>query len=139
MGILARIFGTDEIIGKAADGVIAGADAMVLTDEERVRYHLEFLRAYEPFKLAQRLLAMTVGVPYVAIWVISALLYTGSILVDPCPPDKQCKARQIETASKELATMNNDTLGLPFAIILGFYFAGGAVEGIVEKRARLKK
>lgn len=139
MGILARIFGTDEVISRAADGIVHGVDALVLTDEERVRYHLEFLRAYEPFKLAQRLLAMVVGVPYVAVWVLSAILFVGSVLMDPCQPDEQCKSRQIEEASKELATMNNDTLGLPFAIIVGFYFAGGAIEGVIQKRAMTKK
>jgi hypothetical protein len=70
--------------------------------------------------------------------VFSATLFVGSVIVDPCPPDSLCKSRQIEEASKELATMNNDTLGLPFAIILGFYFAGGAIEGVIEKRKKLK-
>ena len=133
MGILDKIFGADKVVEKAADGIYNGIDAAVLTPEERVQYHLSFLKAYEPFKLAQRLLALMVGIPYVVIWLASAALYVFSVLGDPCTADVTCKSAQMMAASKELATMNNDTLGLPFSVILGFYFAGGAVEGVVDR------
>ncbi len=32
-----------------------------------------------------------------------------------------------------LASRNNDNLGFPASLILGFYFAGGAIEGIVSR------
>jgi hypothetical protein len=138
VSILGRIFGTKEVITKAADGIYNGLDAMVLTDEERVQYHLDFLKAYEPFKLAQRGLAFIVAIPYVAVWIVSAVLYVMSMTLPVCAVDVQCMSLTLEQGGKTLATMNNDTLGLPFAIILGFYFAGGAVEGIMSKRAKGK-
>jgi uncharacterized membrane protein YciS (DUF1049 family) len=134
--IFKRIFGASDVVSKAADGVYNGIDAAILTKEERISFHLDFLKAYEPFKLAQRLLALIVGIPYVAIWLVCAALYVASMVADPCAADAVCKSAQMLTASKELAAMNNDTLGTPFALILAFYFAGGAVEGVVRARAR---
>jgi len=139
MGILARIFGTKDIAEKAVDGIYNGIDASILTDEERIQYHLEFLKAYEPFKLAQRGLAFIVAIPYVGVWMASALMYVISMTAPVCAEGEQCLSATLEAGSRALATMNNETLGLPFAIIMGFYFAGGAVEGVMAQRAKGKK
>jgi hypothetical protein len=42
-------------------------------------------------------------------------------------------AEQIVAAAKDLGELNNETLGFPVALVLGFYFGGGAVEGVVTK------
>ena len=138
MGIVSRIFGDNDLITKATDGVIKGVDAAVLTPEEKIQYHLDFLRAYEPFKLAQRCLALIVGFPYVLVWLLSAAALAASLLGEPCLATEMCRSEQFLSVSEKIATLNNDTLGIPFATILFFYFGGGAVEGIVEKRARIK-
>jgi|SRR5210317_1161660 len=132
MSILARIFGTKEVAKKAAEGIYNGIDAAILTDEERIQYHLDYLKAYEPFKLAQRLLMLTVAVPYVGIWCLSAVLYTFGMIAGP-------SYANVEYAGINLSAMNNEALGLPFAIVMGFYFAGGAVEGVMAQRAKGKK
>lgn len=138
MSVLKRIFGAEDIVNKAADGIYNGIDAAVLTTEERIQYHLQFLQAYAPFKLAQRLLALMVGIPYVLIWLVSAAMYAFSVFGDPCVGEAACKSAQMMTASKDLSAMNNDTLGVPFSIILGFYFAGGSVEGVMRARSEKK-
>jgi len=132
MSILARIFGTKEVAKKAAEGIYNGIDAAILTDEERIQYHLDYLKAYEPFKLAQRLLMLTVAVPYVGIWCLSAVLYTFGMIAGT-------SYANVEYAGINLSAMNNEALGLPFAIVMGFYFAGGAVEGVMAQRAKGKK
>ena len=53
MSLLTRIFGKDKIVESAINAV----DSVVLTDEERTEYFLKMLKAYEPFKLIQRVLA----------------------------------------------------------------------------------
>ena len=121
MGILAKLFGTDEVIRKGTDAVINAGDALVFTKEEKAHHFLDLLKAYEPFKLAQRLLALTFSIPYVLVWLISAVMFLFGALIPGEHP-------HILTASKDLAQMNNDTLGLPVALVLGFYFGGGAIE-----------
>lgn len=132
MGIFSKIFGTDDVIKKAADGIYNGIDKLVYTDEEKAdmrlkaaQQFLKLLKAYEPFKLAQRLLALTFAIPYVAVWIISAILFIIGALVP--------ELSNAIDASRELAKMNNETLGTPVAIILAFYFSGGMLEGVVSK------
>lgn len=132
MGILSKIFGSDDVINKAADGIYNGIDKLVYTNEEKAEMRLKaaeqflkLLKTYEPFKLAQRLLALTFAIPYIVVWVISAVLFVVGALVP--------ELSNAIDASKELAKMNNETLGTPVAIILAFYFSGGMLEGVVSK------
>ena len=132
MGILSKLFGADEVVKKAADGIYNGIDKLVYTDEEKAdmrlkaaQQFLQLLKAYEPFKLAQRLLALIFAVPYVFVWIVAATLFViGAIWPQ--------YGAAIE-ASKTLAKMNNETLGTPVAIILAFYFSGGMLEGVVRR------
>jgi len=52
MGLLGKIFGSDDAISKAADGIYNGVDKAFYTDEEKAEGFLSLLKAYEPFKLA---------------------------------------------------------------------------------------
>ena len=132
MGIFSKIFGSDDVINKAADGIYNGIDKLVYTDEEKAdmrlkaaQQFLKLLKAYEPFKLAQRLLALTFAIPYIVVWIISAILFVVGALIP--------ELSNAIDASRELAKMNNETLGTPVAIILAFYFSGGMLEGVVSK------
>ena len=132
MGIFSKIFGTDDVVKKAADGIYNGIDKLVYTDEEKAEMRLQaaqqflkLLKAYEPFKLAQRLLALTFAIPYIVVWIISAILFVVGALVP--------ELSNAIDASRELAKMNNETLGTSVAIILAFYFSGGMLEGVVSK------
>lgn len=142
MGILAKLFGTDEAIKKAGDAVINAGDALVFTKEEKAHHFLDLLKAYEPFKLAQRLLALTFSIPYVLIWLVSAILFLVGALVPPqhsVDPDVLSYSDHLIEVSKHLAAMNNETLGLPVALILGFYFGGGAIESFSRTRKAKKE
>jgi len=59
--IFGKLFGSDKVI----DGAMRGIDALVFTDEEKAKMSVtkgelkvKLLSAYEPFKLAQRYLAL---------------------------------------------------------------------------------
>lgn len=112
MSFFSRLFGSEKAVG----GIVKGVDAAFFTKEEKAEHFLRILKAYEPFKLAQRFLALIVGIPYVVVWVICAvtMFFTDT--------------------SKVVAEWNNETLGTPFALILAFYFGGGAVEGIIRSK-----
>ena len=73
MGILSSLFGSGKVIDKGTDML----DNAFYTDQEKAEGHIRLLSAYEPFKLAQRLLAMIIVPPWVfanlicfAIWLI---------------------------------------------------------------------
>ena len=124
MGLLGKLFGTDTGIDTAAKGIYNGVDKMFHTPEEKAEHFLNLLKAYEPFKLAQRLLALTVVGSYVFVWLLCVWLFGVGAVFD---------SETHLLAAKELGAMNNDTLGLPTGLILGFYFGGGAVEGVVNR------
>jgi len=130
MKILGKIFGSD----KVTEGLYNGVDAAFFTPEEKARHMLDLLKAYEPFKLIQRVLSTMVTCVYLGVWVISAIIYICSLFFDPCSVDLGCTFSQFQTVSKDLATMNNDTLGLPFATIMALYFGGGMLEGAIRAK-----
>ncbi|WP_211828680.1 hypothetical protein [Kistimonas asteriae] len=130
MSLFGRLLGSK----KAVDGIYKGVDALVYTDEEKANYYLRLLKAYEPFKVAQRLTALMVGIPFVLIWILCALMIAISAFLEPCSTDQVCRASILPMRAKELATLNNETLGTPFALIVTFYFAGGAVEGALRAK-----
>jgi hypothetical protein len=132
MGIWTSLFGNENVIKKAADGIYNGVDAAFYTNEEKASGFLNLLKGYEPFKIAQRLLMLVVTIPYVLIWVLCALLIMSSGFVA-----SDTGAELIE-AAKVTGAMNNDTLGIPVSLVVAFYFGGGALEGVVG-RMRAKK
>lgn len=143
MNFFGRLFGSDNVINKAADGIYNGVDKAFFTDEEKAAHFLNLLKAYEPFKLAQRMLMLIITIPFVFVWLICVALYVASLFVDPqCVvyPDiaTECVNR-LDEGSRTLAKMNVDTLGQPAFIVLAFYFGGGAVEGVVSRVVDRKK
>lgn len=128
MSFWGRLFGSDEVIKKGTEGLYNGIDKAIYTDEEKVDNFTRMLKLYEPFKIAQRFLALVVGVPFVLIHTVIhvAWLLALWLVVD---------IERYEFLSTQLGLMadsNLSTLGQPFAIILGFYFFGGAGEGIAK-------
>lgn len=134
MNFFGRLFGSENTIKKAVDGVYNGVDQSFFTQEEKASYFLNLLKAYEPFKLAQRFLALVVAIPYVLTWLMSAGMLVVSGFVEPG------YGQQVADAARALGTLNNETLGVPVSLVLAFYFGGGAVEGVVARLAdRAKK
>ena len=85
--------------------------------ERRLLLKQGLLKAYEPFKVAQRFLAILYGIPYVVAWFT---LFAVSFVVD---------------TSAQLDFLVNSEMAYANLIILAFYFAGGAGESVFKYRA----
>lgn len=132
MSLWGRIFGTERVINAG----ISGIDKAFYTKEEqvdndltRIGVKLAFLKTYEGFKIAQRFLALIVGIPFVSIHLISAVLWLSSIFL----VEDATRLAFIVGQLKLVAESNNLTLGEPFIWIVIFYFGGGAAEGAINK------
>jgi hypothetical protein len=116
MSIWSTLFGSKNVIQAGIDGL----DKIVHTDEEKSDAKQIFLKLYEPFKVAQRLLAVIYGVPYAFAWFITFIV---SFFTD---------------VSKQEALLQGDISRIVFAIV-SFYFGGGAAEGVVRMLANRGK
>lgn len=111
MGIWSALFGSDKVIAAGIDGL----DAIVFTPEEKSKAQQEFLKLYEPFKLAQRYLAIIFSVPYVLAWIVT---FFSSFFSD---------------VSRQFELLNGDIGSIVFAIV-SFYFLGGVASGILKSK-----
>ena len=127
MGIWASLFGNENIIKKAADGIYNGVDASFYTDQEKAGGFLKLLKGYEPFKIAQRLLMLVITIPYVLIWLLCACMLLSVGFVEPS------LGKQLGEAARVTGELNNATLGVPVSLVVAFYFAGGALEGVAGR------
>lgn len=106
MSWLGKLFGTEKVINKGVDML----DNAFYTDQEKAEAHIRLLKAYEPFKLAQRFLALIVVPPWALGWFICfALSFTDIDLTYPIQ-------------------ILEGKLGIAALTILGFYFMGGTLN-----------
>ena len=123
--LLGTIFGSTKVMNAG----ITGIDKSFYSNEEKADYHLKFLAAYEPFKLAQRLLALVVISAFIFIFLMAAgLMIWGGI----------AEKELFISTSKSLIELENDSLGWPVITILAFYFAGGTVNAFRDMKKRQK-
>ncbi|MBU70854.1 MULTISPECIES: hypothetical protein [Spongiibacter] len=115
--LFSKLFGSDEVVGKAVDGVYNGVDKLVFTDEEKSERFAILLKLYEPFKLAQRLLAMIFGIPYAFGWLITFL------------------ASFFTSVEEQIELLSGDMGSIVLAIV-AFYFLGGAGESLLRGRGK---
>lgn len=115
--ILAKLFSPK----KLGDSIISGVDKVILTNEEKIDYMKELLKLYEPYKLAQRILAIMFGGVFLLIHLISAIAHIIYVL-------NEWDATKVI----ELYVYNNENLGLIVLMITSFYFAGGVLEGTIR-------
>lgn len=118
MSIMSWILGGADVKEKIVDGIYNGVDKMVYTDEEKKDNHAVFLKLYEPFKVAQRYLSLIFSVPF-------ALLHTLVFSMRVAFWDNPA----LQASMKIIQGDINESLGLIVLTIVGFYFAGGVVEG----------
>jgi len=120
-GILGKIFNPK----KLGDSIISGIDKAFLSREEQLDYMQKMLVLYEPFKIAQRILAIMFSGSFLFVHLLTAVAHFICVLrgSDPKP-------------IIELYGYNNDSLGTIVLVVVSFYFAGGVLEGTVK---RLKK
>lgn len=117
MGLWKQLFGDEKII----DAGINGIDAMVFTDQEKSSAKMAFLKLYEPFKIAQRYIAMTFCPAYIFCWVLTFIIEVIDVFM----------VKDLNTDT--LYNLLQGDVAWMVILILGFYFGGGAVEGVVTR------
>ena len=117
-GILAKIFGAGDVIQSGVDLI----DSLHTSTEEEIqaksKAKTDLLSAYAPFKIAQRYLAMMFTLTYL----ISFFICLINILI----ADDFTKLDITNLLSEFY-------IGEIMLTIVAFYFAGGAVEGVVNR------
>lgn len=133
MGLLSRIFGTDEAIKSTIDTVSKGLDALVYTDEEKAgdaakdrsearRMVVEWMNATQGQNLSRRFLAITIACTWMFQYLAAMLLNVAAIWFDNV--DKiQASAAVISSYGER---MNGAVM-----LILAFYFAAPHMGQIV--------
>jgi len=119
-GLLARLFGSKKVI----DSTISGIDKVFFTREEKADYLLKFLAAYEPFKLAQRILAIMFSSVFLLGMLAAIIVFVVGIIMGDM---------KMASSGKDIAQMTWDSLGTPESLIVGFYFAGGTINSLMKK------
>jgi len=108
-GIFGKLFGSEKVI----DAGINGIDKMFFTGEEKSDAKLKFLKAYEPFKLAQRLLALIFAFDF-SVAFLAAIVFA-------------CSGLDWRPIVNVVVAFNLGTIVLAIVV---FYFGGGTLESL---------
>ena len=117
LGVLASILGNGDVIKKGMDLI----DDVHSSDEEMERVKaqakIDMIKAYAPFKVAQRYLAlMFTGTFLISFFIVLVMTLMGQANI---PEIKQ--------------VIDDYYVGEAMLTILAFYFGGGMLEGVVGK------
>jgi len=119
MGILSSILGSREIISEGFQLI----DDLHTSDEEQIKAttkaKTDLLSAYAPFKIAQRYLAIIFALTFVASYIMVLTLYFLSL--------RHADVTEIIQAFK---------IDWIMLTIVGFYFGGGAFEGVIASKKK---
>lgn len=123
---------------KVVEGVSNGLDKMFLTNEEKLDNWERLLTLYEPFKLAQRLIALTLLFCLAMSFLLAAIVRIGGwLFYDPSPEILNLVLQGTYTPpyieTSEWLVLNAYKLFFePFTWAVIFYYGGGASEGLVN-------
>ena len=102
---------------KTVDKGIELIDNAFYTDQEKASTKLSLLKAYEPFKIAQRYLALIFCLPYALAWFVTLITSFWFEI------DKQI---ELLTSPWGMASI--------VLTIVGFYFGGGFLNSLPRKK-----
>ena len=109
---IGKIFGSKDVISSAMNGI----DAIVFTDQERAELKIKLLKQYEPFKIAQRYIAVIFSLSYVFAFLLALVFNIVG-----------WEIKGILDIVKEFS------IGYIVLAIVSFYFSGGAIEAFKNK------
>jgi hypothetical protein len=112
MGILGKIISPEKLVegvGKAADKFFDGQG-------DKAQRFTELLKLYEPFKIAQRVLAFM----FSGVYLLSHLIALITLYFD-------------KELSGEIWHNTNENLLYPVLAIVSFYFTGGVINGMAKR------
>ena len=118
MGILATIFGSSEVIASGINLI----DSLHTSTEEEIqaksKAKTDLLSAYSAFKVAQRYLALMFTFTYLLAFFICLIMVLSA---------------DAFTKADVIGLLGEFYIGEIMLTIVAFYFAGGAVEGVVNR------
>ncbi len=124
-GWFSKLAGKSDLLNKAASGI----DALVLTDEERVKYNLKrqelYLKLEEevnkqclPRALTRRYIALMVTIPYIVIVVIKCMIEFASAF------------GIIDAVDLNSVNVTLEALTMPFTSIIIFYYGTHVLSAV---------
>lgn len=119
MTILKTLFGTGDVIKKGMDLIDNMHTSKTEEIEAKTKAKTDLLTSYAPFKVAQRYLALIFGFTFVASYLMILVLFFME--------------RDITEVQAIISAFKIDWIMLT---IVGFYFGGGAFEGVLNKRGK---
>ena len=143
MGIWSTLFNSGDTLDKATDAVINTGDKLFYTDEEKAEDRIKqreffptLLKAYAPFKIAQRVLAIW----FSGLFGLAFIVGLSISIFNMISTYKQTLAgvlkEELITISLDplFALVNAFSLGIIMLTIVGFYFAGGALNSMHKEK-----
>tara|TARA_R110000796_G_scaffold102104_1_gene210987 strand:- start:234 stop:605 length:372 start_codon:yes stop_codon:yes gene_type:complete len=122
MGIINNILGSGDVIGKGLDLIDSCHTSETEAIEAKTKAKTDLLASYAPFKVAQRYLALIFSLTFVFSYLLVLLLSLKDADIT--------EVQQIITAFK---------IDWIMLTIVGFYFGGGAFEGVLDKHKKGKE
>ena len=122
MGILSKMLGSGDVISKGLDLIDSMHTSETEAIEAKTKAKTELLSSYAPFRVAQRYLALIFGFTFVGSYLMVLTLF----FLD----------KDITQVQELITAFKIDWIMLT---IVGFYFGGGAFEGVMNKKAEAKK
>ena len=116
MSILGNILGSSDVVSKGMDLIDSFHTSETEAIEAKTRAKTDLLTSYSPFKIAQRYLALIFAFTFVGSYIMVLVLYF--------------MGRDIDAVQDIVETFKINWICLT---IIGFYFGGGAFEGILSK------
>jgi hypothetical protein len=125
LGLFSKLAGKSDLLDKAASGI----DALILTDEERVKYNIKKQELYLelekevnkqclPRALTRRYIALMVTIPYILIVVIKCFVEFASAF------------GIINAVDLSSVNVTLEALTMPFTSIIIFYYGTHVLSAI---------
>ena len=111
------------------------------TEQEKAGFKATLLKLYEPYKLIQRWLALTVTVAFVGLHVFTSVADIIYISIQAASFDVDSATAGFEPAPlfEIISQRNIDTLGSGWEWIMIWYFTGGVIDGGFKAAGNLIK
>lgn len=134
MGIIGRLFGTDEAIKSGIDAISSGLDSLVYTDQEKSQDHaravteartmlVNWMEASQGQKLSRRIIALSITAVFLFEHLMSMAFGIASVWAD--------KPERLEATAKLIGD-NASMMQGAMMLILGFYFAAPHLSDIIK-------
>ena len=142
MGWIDGLFSFPSTAEKVTDAVISTGDKLFFTDEEKAEYRKEqreffptLLKAYQPFKLAQRVLALWFAFLYGIAFLVGMLMvmFNAYVKYEALKAGVDIESIILLDLTPLYALVGAFSVGTIMAVIVGFYFGGGVIDSLKRK------